>query len=80
MKARRLEVTWYDAASLTSAWDDLDAVLSKEGRSLVRIRSVGYVLADDKRVLILAGSVHGKRVGSVTIIPRKSVLKRKRLR
>jgi hypothetical protein len=77
---RRLEVTWYDAASLTGAWDDLEAVLSKEGRSLVRVRSMGYVLADDKRVLILAGSVHGKRVGGVTLIPRKSIVKRKRLR
>jgi hypothetical protein len=77
---RRLEVTWDDAGHLTNAWDDLDAVLSKEGRSLVRVRSVGYVIADDKRVLILAGSVHGKRVGAVTIIPRKSIVKRKRLR
>jgi hypothetical protein len=77
---RRLEVTWYDAAGLTNAWDDLDAVLSKKGRELIRVRSVGYVLADDKRVLILAGSVHGKRVGAVTLIPQKSIVKRKRLR
>lgn len=77
---RRLEVTWYDAAHLTGAWDDLEAVLSKEGRSLVRVRSVGYVLANDKRVLILAGSVHGKRVGEVSIIPHSAIVKRKRLR
>jgi len=77
---RRLEVTWYDAAHLTGAWDDLETVLSKEGRSLIRVRSVGYVIADDKRVLILAGSVHGKRVGAVTLIPHSSIVKRRRLR
>jgi hypothetical protein len=77
---RRLEVEWYDAVHLTSAWDDLDAVLSKKGRSPIRVHSIGYVLAEDKLVLILAGSVHGKHVGEVSIILRKSIVKRRRLR
>lgn len=75
-----LEVEWEDAAALTGAWDELDAVLSKKGRSPVRVHSVGYVLADDERVLILARSVHGSRVGGVAIIPRAAIVKRRRVR
>ncbi len=79
-KAWVLEVTWEDAAALTGAWDDLGAVRSRGGRSLVRVHSVGYVLVDDKRVLVLARSVHGKRVGGVAIIPHSAIVKRRRLR
>jgi hypothetical protein len=74
-----LEVEWEDATALTGAWDEIGAVLSKKGRSLVRVHSVGYVLADDKRVLILARSVHGTRVGGVAIIPHAAITKRRRL-
>ena len=77
---KRLEVVWHDASHLTGDWDDRDAVLSKTGRSLVKIRSIGYVLYSDRKVLILAGSFHDTRVGRVALIPRKSIVKRRRLR
>jgi hypothetical protein len=79
-KAWILDVTWEDAAALRGPWDELDAVRSRRGRSLVRVHSVGYVLVDDKRSLVLARSVHGKRVGGVAIIPHSAVVKRRRLR
>jgi hypothetical protein len=79
-RTRIFEVTWEDAAALTGAWDELDAVLSDEGRKSVRVHSVGYVLADDERSLILARSVHGSRVGGVAIIPHSAIIERRRLR
>jgi hypothetical protein len=77
---KRLEVQWDDACQVVGAWHDRSAVLSKEGRSLVRVRSVGYVLRLDKQVLVLADSIHGSRVGGVQVIPRGAIVKRKRLR
>ena len=78
---KRLEVTWLDATSLIGGpWYDREEVLSKEGRRPVRIRSVGYVLYSDKKVLVLAGSAHDARVGRVVIILRRTIVKRKRLR
>ena len=78
MKRPKVEVTWQDAAALVGPWDDLSAVL--KDRTLVRVHSVGYVLADDRRVLVLARSIHGARVGGVAIIPKRAIVKRKRLR
>lgn len=77
---RRLEVTWYDAAAVTQAWVPLADAISEDGRALVRIHSIGYVIHCDKKVLVLAGDAHDERVGRVQIIPRKSIVKRKRLR
>jgi hypothetical protein len=78
---KRLEVTWLDATSLIGGpWYDREEVLSEEGRRPVRVRSVGYLLHSDQKVLILAGSVHDARVSRVEIILRKTIVKRKRLR
>ena len=77
-KRPKIEVTWQDATALLGPWDDLDAVL--KNRAAVLVHSVGYVLADDKRVLILARSIHGTRVGGVAIIPKRAIVKRRRLR
>ena len=78
MKRTKLEVTWQDAAALNGPWDDLDAVL--KDRAPVLVHSVGYVLASDRRVLVLARSIHGTRVGGVSIIPKRAIVKRRRLR
>lgn len=77
-KRLKVEVTWQDAAALNGPWDDLDAVL--KDRALVLVHSIGYVLADDRRVLVLARSIHGSRVGGVAIIPKRAIVKRRRLR
>jgi hypothetical protein len=78
MKRPKVEIIWLDAAALVGPWDDLDAV--RKNRAPVRVHSVGFVLADDKRVLVLARSIHGTTVGGVAIIPKRAIVKRKRLR
>jgi hypothetical protein len=80
MKRRKLEVTWQDAAAFLGPWDDIEAVLAKKARGLVLVHSVGYVLASDRGVLVLARSIHGSRVGGVAIIPKRAIVKRRRLR
>jgi hypothetical protein len=72
-----VEVTWQDGAALVGPWDDIGA--ARKSRA-VRVHSVGYVLVDDKRVLVLARSIHGTRVGGVSIIPKRAIVKRRRLR
>jgi hypothetical protein len=78
VKRPKVEVTWQDATTFLGPWDDLDAVL--KDRAPVLVHSVGYVLADDRRFLVLARSIHGSRVGGVAIIPKRAIVKRRRLR
>jgi hypothetical protein len=80
MSKRMVEIVWLDAAALTGPWDDLGAVLSKKGRALAPIHSVGYVLGEDKQSLVLARSIGGSRVGGVAIIPASAIIKRRRVR
>jgi len=79
-RLRRVEVEWDDACQLVGAWHDRDEALSRSGRSPLRIVSIGYILRLDKRVLVMAQSAHGSRVGGVQIIPRRAIVKRRVLR
>jgi hypothetical protein len=74
----RLEVEWEDSTVLHEGWQDISDVLQR--RDAVRCLSMGFVLADDKRGIVLAASIHGKQAVGVTMIPRRSIRKRKRLR
>jgi hypothetical protein len=74
----RMEVEWEDSSILREGWQEIGAVL--ERRDAVRCLSAGFVLADDKRGIVLASSVHGSEVAGVTMIPRRSIVKRRRLR
>lgn len=74
----RIEVLWEDSTVWQRGWEKIDAVL--EERDSVQCLSVGFVLADDKRGIVLAASVHGNEASGIAMIPRRQIVKKKRLR
>jgi hypothetical protein len=74
----RIEVEWSDSQVIGGSWEPIRSLLKR--RESVRCYSVGYVLADDKRGLILAASINDANATGITIIPASQVTKRKRLR
>jgi len=76
---RRVEVTWEDSVILDEgAWTNIVNALSRRGRT--RCTTIGILLADDKRGVVVAGSIHGLEAAGIMVIPRGQVLKRRRLR
>jgi hypothetical protein len=74
-----LEVFWTDSQLSTGGWESHAATM--RGRKQVNQRSVGYVLADDKRGVMLAGSLsQGHNVHGVVTIPAGQITKRRRVR
>ncbi len=74
----RLEVTWEDSYVKTGRWHDIETVLAERGKVLCH--SVGFVLADDERGIVLASSVHGSEATGIVMIPAGCVVKRKELK
>jgi hypothetical protein len=74
----RVEVEWEDSTVWQRGWEKIDEIL--ENRDSVRCLSIGFVLADDKRGIVLAANVHGDEAAGVAMIPRRQIVKRKRLR
>jgi hypothetical protein len=74
----RIEVEWQDSQVIGGSWEPITDLLAR--RKTVRCRSVGFVLADDKRGIVLASSINGANAAGVTIIPFRQIVKRRRLR
>ena len=68
---RRLEVEWLDSTLLGGSWQPIEDVLSQR-QDAPRCLSVGFVLADDKRGIVLAASVHGSEATGITVIPSRN--------
>jgi hypothetical protein len=77
-KVWRLEVEWSDSQVIGGSWEPIRALLKR--RKSVHCHSVGFVLADDERGVVLAASVNGANATGVTIIPVSQIVKRRRLR
>lgn len=78
-KVPMLEVVWDDCLLFTGGWEAHDAVMRQRRR--IRQRSVGYVLADDKHGIVLAGALsQGGNVFGAHVIPRKQIVSHRRLR
>jgi hypothetical protein len=74
----RMEVLWEDSTVWQKGWEEIADILKKRGA--VRCLSVGFVLADDDKGTVLAASVHGSQAVGITMVPRRSILRKKRLR
>ena len=74
----RLEVEWADSVTENGRWQAVSAVL--ENREITRCHSVGFVLADDKRGLVLASTVGRGEATGVVHIPAGAIIRRRRLR
>jgi hypothetical protein len=73
------EVTWNDCLLFTGGWEAHDAVMRQRRR--IRQRSVGYVLEDDKRGIVLAAALsQGGNVFGAHVIPRAQIVRVRRLR
>ena len=74
-----LEVVWSDSQLSTGGWESHEWTM--KGRQRVFQRSVGYVLADDKDGVMLAGSLsQGSNVHGVVTIPASQIVKKRRVR
>lgn len=74
-----VEVVWEDSLLFTGGWETHSDVMRQRKR--IRQRSVGYVLADDKRGVMLTGSLsQGGNVFGTVVIPASQIIKRKRVR
>lgn len=79
-KVWRLEVEWEDSTVLHNGWRPIAEIVARRNRRrAVRCVSIGFVLADDRRGIVLAASVHDSEAVGVTIIPRGAIRKRRRL-
>ena len=78
-KAPIVEVVWEDCLQFTGGWEPLGDVMRQRRR--IRQRSVGYVLADDKDGIVLAGALsQGGNVFGAHVIPASQIISRKKLR
>jgi len=78
-KLWRVEVEWRDSILMARGeWFPASEVQRR--RKNDRCYSVGFVLADDKRGIVLANSVHGGETCGTISIPRKAIVKRWRIR
>lgn len=72
-------VQWEDSVGVEGGWSRLDEAM--EGRrSSTRCYSAGIILADDKKGISIATSVHLRNVNGVMHIPRSAIRKRRRLK
>jgi hypothetical protein len=80
--ARKLpvvEVIWADCLLFTGGWEAHSDVMRQ--RKAIRQRSVGYVLADDKRGIMLTESLsQGGNVYGTVVIPAAQIISRRDLK
>lgn len=73
------EVLWLDCQLFVGGWEAHSEVMRKRGK--VFQRSVGYVLADDKKGIVLTEALsQGGNVFGTVSIPRAQVRRVRRLR
>jgi hypothetical protein len=76
---KRMEVEWLDSYVELASWTPIRRLLRNRRKLAPRCLSVGFVLADDRRGVMLAGSVHGAEASQVHLIPAGQILARRRL-
>jgi hypothetical protein len=73
------EVVWEDCLLFTGGWEAHGDVMRQVRR--IRQRSVGYVLQDTKKRIVLAAALsQGGNVFGAHVIPRSQVISIKKLR
>jgi hypothetical protein len=79
-KLWRLEVVWRDSYVELSSWTPVKRLVKNRQDLESTAVSVGFVLADDEKGVMLAGSVQGGNATGVVCIPPEMVVSRRRLR
>lgn len=74
-----MEVIWEDCLLFTGGWERYADVMAQRRR--IRQRSVGYVMADDKRgVMLCAALSQGGNVFGAHVIPRSQIISKRVLK
>ena len=76
----RMEVDWRDSYIELSSWTPIERMRRNRKRLRTNCTSVGFVLADDKRGVMLAGSVNGGNATGVIVIPAGQIVAKRSLR
>lgn len=77
-KAEILWIEWSDSRLVARGWTPIEKALAQRGT--VKCYSVGIVIANDKKGVVLAATTNEGDVAGVTIIPRHAILRVKKLR
>ena len=74
-----VEVIWSDCLLFTGGWEAHASVMRQ--RRAITQRSVGYILADDKKGIVLTESLsQGGNVYGTVVIPAAQIVRRRKLR
>ena len=76
----RLEVTWRDARAWTQGWETMSRKRVKRWQAETLCQSAGFVIADNRKGVMLATTLNPTQVAGVVCIPRRSIMSRRRLR
>lgn len=68
-------VEWVDSANINDGWQDREDALHKATELVEPIVAAGFLLADDKRGIILSlfYNEHADHVGPTIVIPRSAI-------
>jgi hypothetical protein len=68
-------VEWVDSANVNDGWQDREDVLEQATTLVEPIVAAGFLIADDKRGIILSlfWNEHADHVGPTVVIPRSAV-------
>lgn len=75
-----ISVEWEDSVLSHQGWEPIADVIDRQARDRVISTTVGIVLADDDRGVVIASSIHGNEAAGIVTIPKSAIRKRKRLR
>jgi hypothetical protein len=70
-------VEWVDTATISAHWQDREEALGEADAFLAPIAAAGFLLADEKRGIILSllYNDHNDDAGHIVVIPRSAVRK-----
>lgn len=67
-------IEWEDSSSLAGAWNSIEDVRRSQP---IICKSVGWVIAEDKRCVRLGAHINDDEVGGDICIPKSSIVKRR---
>lgn len=72
---KRTQITWVDSCGPPDIWNPVEVILEIR---VVRVKSAGWVLHENKKQITLAGTIASNgQVGGIIIIPKVAIRKRK---
>lgn len=68
-------VEWFDPHAVADTWTDVTQVIAEyKAHPMERVLTIGYLIHEDERNILIANNVTESQVSGVTVIPRVNVL------